>query len=119
MDDSGISMILYDTNSDEDININEKILEKFRPNNSVSSIKNGTPPALESPVPPPTETTPPKEEKEAGPEVMKDLMAMDLASLKPIMPATMPEVGEFLDVNITLAASPSNFTVSEGYYAAC
>merc|ERR1719232_563871 len=42
---------------------------------------------------------------------MKDLMAMDLASLKPIMPATMPEVGEFLDVNITLAASPSNFTV--------
>jgi len=33
-DESGISLILYDTNSDEDININEKILEKFSRNSA-------------------------------------------------------------------------------------
>ena len=44
--------------------------------------------------------------------VLEDLMSIDLASLKPLMPTNMTEAGEFLDVNITLAASPSNFTVS-------
>ena len=40
-------------------------------------------------------------------------MSIDLASLKPLMPTNMTDCGEFLDVNITLAASPSNFTVSK------
>ncbi len=41
-----------------------------------------------------------------------DLMSMDLASLKPLIHAVIPEEGQYFDVNVTLAASPSNFTVS-------
>jgi len=130
LDDSGISLILYDTNSDEDININEKILEKFRPAQAASASnndgsKNGaSPPRLESP---PKASTPQGDERPekspgassdagsssstSGSTVMQDLMSIDLASLKPLMPTNMTECGEFLDVNITLAASPSNFTV--------
>ena len=150
-DESGISLILYDTNSDEDININEKILEKFSRNsaalspssalNNEQGIKtNGasSPPRLESPE---AKTLPqqvdaetradatgasaPENQKSPGTgasstisesssstTVMEDLMSIDLASLKPLMPTNMTEAGEFLDVNITLAASPSNFTVS-------
>ena len=128
LDESCISLILYDTNSDEDININEKILEKFRPSqaasasNSSDGSKNGaSPPRLESP---PNSKAQSEERTEKSPgassdagsnsgsDVMQDLMSIDLASLKPLMPTNMTEVGEFLDVNITLAASPSNFTVS-------
>jgi len=127
LDESGISLILYDTNSDEDININEKILEKFRPSqaasasNSSDGSKNGaSPPRLESP---PNSKAQSEERTEKSPgassdagsnsgsDVMQDLMSIDLASLKPLMPTNMTECGEFLDVNITLAASPSNFTV--------
>ena len=150
-DESGISLILYDTNSDEDININEKILEKFSRNsaalspssalNNEQGIKtNGasSPPRLESPeakTPPQqvdaatradaTGASAPENQKSPGTgassiisesssstTVMEDLMSIDLASLKPLMPTNMTEAGEFLDVNITLAASPSNFTVS-------
>lgn len=104
MDKSGISMILYDTsNSDEDVNINEKVLEKFRPKNGNSSM-----PALEKAEKPEKVV----EKTQESSELMQDLMSIDLASLKPLMPSNVPEVGEFLDVNITLAASPSNFTVS-------
>ena len=155
-DESGISLILYDTNSDEDVNINEKILEKFRPTSSKNSsavspssalnneqgiIKtNGasSPPRLESPEAktPPQQievdaetradatgaSAPENNQKSCGASstisesssttVLEDLMSIDLASLKPLMPTNMTEAGEFLDVNITLAASPSNFTVS-------
>ena len=149
-DESGISLILYDTNSDEDININEKILEKFSRNSaslSPSSALNNeqgktngasSPPRLESPeakTPPQqvdaetradaTGASAPENQKSPGTgasstisesssstTVMEDLMSIDLASLKPLMPTNMTEAGEFLDVNITLAASPSNFTVS-------
>jgi hypothetical protein len=153
-DESGISLILYDTNSDEDININEKILEKFSRNsaalspssalNNEQGIKtNGasSPPRLESPeakTPPQqvdaetradaTGASAPENQKSPGTgasstisesssstTVMEDLMSIDLASLKPLMPTNMTEAGEFLDVNITLAASPSNFTVSTCY----
>lgn len=36
----------------------------------------------------------------------------DLTSLKELVPPALPPVGSFFDVNVTLAASPSNFTVS-------
>jgi len=123
LDESGISLILYDTNSDEDININEKILEKFRPSQAASASNDGSkngasPPRLESP---PKAQSEERTEKSpgassdagstSGSDVMQDLMSIDLASLKPLMPTNMTECGEFLDVNITLAASPSNFTV--------
>ena len=122
LDQNGISLILYDTNSDEDVNINEKILEKFRPNSVVAlssgeSKSNGaSPPRLESP--PEALEAPGKSPgasstaSDSSSTVIQDLMSIDLASLKPLMPTNMTEHGEFLDVNITLAASPSNFTVS-------
>lgn len=40
-----------------------------------------------------------------------DLMSLDLASLKPLILPEVPGLEQFFDVNITLAASPSNFTV--------
>ena len=42
----------------------------------------------------------------------QDLKDIDLATLKPLMLAQVPEVDDFFDINVTLAASPSNFTVS-------
>ena len=42
----------------------------------------------------------------------QDLKDIDLATLKPLMLTTVPEVDDFFDINVTLAASPSNFTVS-------
>jgi len=150
-DESGISLILYDTNSDEDININEKIFRPTSKNSAAlspsSALNNdqgktngaSSPPRLESPeakTPPQqievdaetradaTEASAPENQKSPGTgasstisesssstTVMEDLMSIDLASLKPLMPTNMTEAGEFLDVNITLAASPSNFTV--------
>lgn len=117
-DEAGISLILYDTsNSDEDLNINEKILDKFRPNNGV--FKNGSSSEssrITSPAPQPPVLEVPSMSGDDKSTVMKDLLSMDLASLKPLMPTTVPEVGEFLDVNITLAASPSNFTVCHKFH---
>ena len=43
---------------------------------------------------------------------MEDLKLLDLTSLKSVMPPNVGDVGDFLDINVTLAASPSNFTVS-------
>lgn len=109
MDEGGISLILYDTsNTDEDVNINEKILEKFKP---TASIKNGNPPTLEQPASTANASSGADLPRTDSSASMQDMMSIDLASLKPLGPPNVPEVGEFLDVNITLAASPSNFTV--------
>ena len=52
-DKSGISIVLYDTsNSDEDVNINEKLIQIYRPNNGALKTSNGssnTPSRRESP----------------------------------------------------------------------
>ena len=54
-DEAGISIILYDTsNSDEDVNINEKIVQIYRPNNGAfnkasSNSSSNTPSRRESP----------------------------------------------------------------------
>jgi len=42
------------------------------------------------------------------------LMPEANASLKPLIHVVIPEEGQYFDVNVTLAASPSNFTVSCG-----
>jgi hypothetical protein len=112
-DESGIAMILYDTSfSEEDVNINEKILEKFRPNPSPASAanKNGSSTNGEPVSPTPPIDTMSNSSKDSDASIL-DLMSVDLASLKQLMPTNVPEVGDFFDVNVTLAASPSNFTV--------
>ena len=52
------------------------------------------------------------QEKEIPEHQLKDLMAMDLSSFKPLMAAVLPDADDFFDVTVTLAGSPSNFTVS-------
>ena len=42
---------------------------------------------------------------------MDDLLPLELASLKTLIPPDVPGVDDYFDVNVTLAASPSNFTV--------
>ena len=42
---------------------------------------------------------------------MDDLLPPELTILKPLIPPDVPGVDEYFDVNVTLAASPSNFTV--------
>lgn len=119
-DNSGISMILYDTsNSEEDVNINEKVLEKFGPKKTNS---NGVSSSPENPsTPPPPLEVPTKESlsdsssdtsSTCSASGIKELMLLDLTKFEKVMPATIPEAGDFFDVNVTLAASPSNFTVS-------
>jgi len=48
--------------------------------------------------------------------IESDLMSLDLASLKPLILPEVPGVDEFFDINITLAASPSNFTVKKSEF---
>jgi hypothetical protein len=43
-------------------------------------------------------------------------LSLDLASLKPLIPAAIPEGSPYFDVYVTLAASPSNFTVILDHY---
>ena len=142
-DKSGISIVLYDTsNSDEDVNINEKLIQIYRPNNGALKTSNGssnTPSRRESPGesqmpklpskmffflkfhvffilgPPPLEDPFETRSDASSPmpaTIGQDLKDIDLATLKPLMLTTVPEVDDFFDINVTLAASPSNFTVS-------
>ena len=39
------------------------------------------------------------------------LLPSDVASLKDLVPSEIPKIGSFLDVHVTLAANPGNFTV--------
>jgi len=116
--DQDISLILFDTSiSEEDININQMLLEKLKsmPEAAVpASFKNGASSSSSSPTATEEETVnPPSASPSASQEL--DLMSMDLASLKPLIHAVIPEEGQFFDVNVTLAASPSNFTVSRWF----
>ena len=66
-------------------------------------------------VPAPTTQSPTSEASRtltASPTQEMDLMSVDLASLKPLIPAAIPEENSYFDIFVTLAASPSNFTVS-------
>jgi hypothetical protein len=97
------------------VNINQKLLEKLKlmPEALVpitAPVKNGHSSSSPTPTPIP-ETAPTTPPKVSSPTQELDLLSLDLASLKPLLPATIPDEGEFFDVNVTLAASPSNFTV--------
>jgi len=121
-DEAGISIILYDTsNSEEDININEKLVQIYRSNNGAlkngggSSSSNATPSRRESPGPPPLECPSEMSRSEASSPIATveeiDLKQIDVTTLKPLVMAEVPEVEDFFDITVTLAASPSNFTV--------
>ena len=113
--DQDISLILFDTSStEEDININQMLLEKLKlmPEAAVpASVKNGA--SLSSSLPTTTDvvTVAPQSDLPVASQEL-DLMSMDLASLKPLIHVVIPEEGQYFDVNVTLAGSPSNFTVS-------
>ena len=119
-----ISLILFDTSSSEDININQTLLEKLKQMPGV--IPTPVTPAAASPAPSTpakngpssqaasAESSSPSSPKPTTPEI--DLTNVDLASLKPLVPAAIPEDSPYFDVYVTLAASPSNFTVS-GFFS--
>ena len=132
-DEHGISLILYDTSgNDEDVNINEKMLDKYRPgdaaskagiigyvNNKTNNSSSSNSSRIASPSPsssgsgptqPPPLETPTGRILEHPP--METLQAIDLNSMEPLLPTNVPKEGDFFDVNVTLAASPSNFTVT-------
>ena len=60
----------------------------------------------------PARNLPGKQEPEDYDFDIKVLMNMDLSSFKPLSRAVLPDADDFFDVTITLAGSPSNFTVS-------
>lgn len=60
----------------------------------------------------PARNLPGKQEPESYIFDLKELMNMDLSSFKPLSRAVLPDADDFFDVTITLAGSPSNFTVS-------
>ncbi len=45
-------------------------------------------------------------------DISEPLLSSELASLKELMPPKVPPIDSFFDVNVIMAASPSNFTVS-------
>ncbi len=101
-----IALVLHDTSKEEDVNLNERLLNKLDPASSPPAVE--SPPMSMSPLPiPPSATL----ASLAGAMGMDDLLPPDIASLKSLVVADVPHVGEFFDVNVTLAASPSNFTV--------
>ena len=67
-----------------------------------------SPPLCTSPLNLPKGTTLSELADELG---MDDLLPPELTILKPLIPPDVPGVNEYFDVNVTLAASPSNFTV--------
>lgn len=96
-----ISLVLHDTSTDQDVNVNEMLLDRLtippleRPSSDYSS-STSSPRQLASPT------------AESDEQL---LLSADLAKMKEIMPPAIPKKGDFFDINITLAASPSNFTV--------
>ena len=136
-DNDGVSLVLWDTsgeNDDEDININETLIEKMKNQNLIDdtpSVHSSMPSLEQSPngkvnginetnqsdlkiidVQPARNMVGISHQKEIQTEV-KELMEIDLSSLKPLTRAVLPDADDFFDVTITLAGSPSNFTVSE------
>jgi hypothetical protein len=110
-----VALVLHDTSKAEDVNLNELLLTRLDP--AASSPPLSPLPPM-SPPPPPMSTSPlPISEGAtlsslANAMGMDNLLPPDLASLKSLVPPHVPTTGEFFDVNITLAANPSNFTVS-------
>ena len=94
-----IAVILNDVSTDQDINMNQRLLDNVnmppleRPDSNSSASSLTSPTASEA----------------AGDS--GEFGLSDLSSLKDLVIPEVPAVGEFFDVTVTLAASPSNFTV--------
>eukprot|EP00095_Tigriopus_kingsejongensis_P000637 maker-scaffold275_size226830-snap-gene-1.31 protein:Tk00637 transcript:maker-scaffold275_size226830-snap-gene-1.31-mRNA-1 annotation:"tdrd7" len=94
--DDAISMVIHDTSTNQDVNLNRDLLAKL----------SDVPPALELASSSSTHSS-----SSSGPTSMDAILPADLGLLKELVPAAMPDVGEYFDISIVLAASPSNFVV--------
>ena len=108
-----ISLVLHDTSTEDDVNLNMTLLEKLTPvapapppPASTSTVSADAPEFI-----PESASTVPMSAAINNPLQTEQLLSSDLASLKSLVPVTPPNLGEFFDVTVTLAASPSNFTV--------
>ena len=137
-DSDGVSIVLWDTSGEnEDININETLLNKMKSQVIIcaeNTSKTSSMPSLEQASPnakSPTSHAPMDKESivtksdsimarnlvttRPEPVLNSDLnvlMNMDLTSFKPLTRAVLPDADDFFDVTVTMAGSPSNFTVS-------
>lgn len=89
-----ISLILHDTSAEQDVNLNQELSTKF----------NDEIPELDLP---------------SGPSslgAMDHLLSADLASLKELVQADVPGVGQYFDISVSMAANPNYFVVSPIYH---
>jgi len=139
-DENGVSLILWDTSGDDrDVNINAVLRDKLCGHNpgdgitfddmpSLESFVSGGKPSSESGVQPgvteavggatATATAAAAAAAPAAvaaapvaPMDLEQLFAMDLSTFKPLVQTHPPNIDDFFDISVTLAASPSNFTV--------
>ena len=137
-DENGVSLILWDTSGDDrDVNINAVLRDKLCGHTPGDGITFDDMPPLESFV----SGGKPSSESSVQPEVavneavggatataaaaapaavaaapvapmdLEQLFAMDLSTFKPLVQTHPPNIDDFFDISVTLAASPSNFTV--------
>ena len=118
-DTNNIALVLHDTSKEEDVNLNERLLLRLDPDAAAglsaasSSDAVASPPLCTSPLNLPKGTTLSELAGELG---MDDLLPPELTILKPLIPPDVPGMNEYFDVNVTLAASPSNFTVCNMFF---
>ena len=122
---------LFDTSTEKDLNLNEHLLQKLDPGSGGASRASPVSPALsKSPVPDDSGSSSSNSRSKASPtpnaaankdttkeeapeeEEDEDEALLDLACEKELVPPEVPAVGDYFDVNVTFAASPSNFTVA-------
>lgn len=113
----GRSVTLFDTSTEKDLNLNKQLLQKLDPSGSGSRASPASSsPSSRSPPPPAASVAAPAKEEEGDKDGEasedEDEALLDLASEKELVPPTVPSVGDYFDINVTFAASPSNFTVS-------
>ncbi|TRY71634.1 hypothetical protein TCAL_05296 [Tigriopus californicus] len=88
-----ISLILHDTSADQDVNLNKELSTRF----------NDEPPELDLSSGPSSLGT--------GSGLGDHLLPADLASLKELVQADVPGVGQYFDISVSMAANPNYFVV--------
>ncbi len=140
---TAVSLLLIDTFTEKDINVNEKLCEQLTlpplEEGSGEARSEGSGSSAVTPLPAnavaatakatvtPTASLDrqmsPRDNGAASGEGAYSLQPLqadlpdELASMKELVPPPVPPVGSYFDVNVTLSANPSNFTVqswSEG-----
>lgn len=108
-------VILHDTSSDEEINVNKKLRDIIYPANGRSKNTQATQPqslntSVASDV---TDKTEVDGDSSLQSDSSVDSVTMDpeLAAMKDLVPMEPPGLGQYFDVLVTLAASPSHFYV--------